>query len=142
MEDVANNQLREFMLREIAIVQEIIRRVTARSFLIKGWTVALVVVAMMVVQSERHLLICLVPLFAFWFLDSYYVWQERLYWKLHEWIASHRLQSYDHLFDMNVHVFKEEVPSLPRTMFSIRGGWFYLSILLFVGVYVVMATLP
>lgn len=36
-----NNRLKEYMLKEIEIIQEIIKRIAFNSFMIKGWAITL-----------------------------------------------------------------------------------------------------
>jgi len=44
--------LREYMLKEIDIIQDIIRRMAFNSFLIKGWAISLVVIALLLKETE------------------------------------------------------------------------------------------
>lgn len=117
--------LREYMLKEISIIQEIIKRMASNSFMIKGWTVTLVVATLLLKGSKHQVLIAFIPLAVFWFLDAYFLWQERMYRKLYDWVINNRLKTDEHLFSMNAYRFKGEVQSILRIMFSITLGWFY-----------------
>lgn len=44
--------LKEYMLKEIDIIQDIIRRMAFNSFLIKGWAISLVVIALLLKATE------------------------------------------------------------------------------------------
>jgi len=66
--------------------------------------------------------------FGFWFLDSYYLRQERLFRKLHNYIVKYRLNDDNNLFDMNIIKFSSDVQSTLRIMFSISTLPFYGSI--------------
>ena len=128
--------LKEYMLKEIDIIQEIIKRMAFNSFMIKGWAITLVVVALLLRGTEKYQVwIAFIPLFVFWFLDAYFLWQERLYRKLYEWVINNRLKTDEYLFDMNTYRFKDEVQSKLRIMFSITLGWFYGSIAILIIIY-------
>jgi len=127
--------LKEYMLKEIEIIQDIIKRMGFNSFLIKGWAVTLVVVTLLLRGIEYQIWIAFIPLLVFWLLDAYFLWQERMYRKLYDWVISNRLKTDEHLFDMNAYRFKDEVQSKLRIMFSITLGWFYGSIAVLVMIY-------
>ena len=69
------------------IIQSVISRMASNSFLIKGWTITLFSALLSLTvssSSRRYLPIGFIPLFAFWYLDYYYLRQERLFRKLYE----------------------------------------------------------
>ena len=132
-----DNTLKEFMLKEIDVIQDIIKRMAFNSFLIKGWAITLVVVTLLLRGAKYQLWIAFIPLLVFWFLDSYFLQQERLYRKLYEWVINNRLNTKEYLFDMNAYRFKNEVQSRFRIMFSITLGWFYGSIVILVLIYTI-----
>lgn len=135
MED--NENLKEYMLKEIDIIQGIINRMAHNSFMIKGWAITLVVVALLLQGTKYQVLLAFIPLLVFWFLDAYFLWQERMYRKLYDWVISNRLKTDQYLFDMNAYRFKEAVQSRFRIMFSITLGWFYGSIAILIVIYAV-----
>jgi len=131
--------LKEYMLKEIDIIQDIIKRMAFNSFMIKGWAITLVVVTLLLKGTEKYQVwLAFIPLIVFWFLDAYFLWQERMYRKLYEWVINNRLKTEEYLFDMNAYRFKNEVQSIPRIMFSITLGWFYGSIATLVIIYVLI----
>jgi len=132
-----NNEenLKEFMLKEIDIIQDTIKRMAYNSFLIKGWTLTLVVATLLLKGNKYQVLIAFIPLLVFWFLDAYFLWQERMYRKLYEWVIKNRLSTDEYLFSMNAYRFKNEVQSKFRIMFSITLGWFYGSIAILILIY-------
>lgn len=130
--------LKEYMLKEIEIIQNIINRMASNSFIIKGWAITLVVATLLLKGTEKYqVCIAFIPLLAFWFLDAYFLWQERMYRKLYEWVINNRLKTDEHLFDMNAYRFKDEVQSKSKIMFSITLGWFYGSIAILTIVYAI-----
>ena len=122
------DERKEYMLKEISLIQEIIKRMASNSFMIKGWAVTLVVATLLLKGNKHQVLIAFIPLLVFWFLDAYFLWQERMYRKLYDWVVANRVKTDEHLFSMNAYRFKDEVQSIPGVMFSITLRWFYGSL--------------
>ena len=97
MED--QEELKEYMLKEIDIIQDIIKRMASNSFMLKGWTITLVVIVLLLKGTRNQILIAFIPLLVFWFLDAYFLWQERMYRKLYEWVIDYRLKTDEYLFE-------------------------------------------
>ena len=133
MED--KESLKDYMLKEIDIIQDIIKRMAFNSFMIKGWAITLVVITLLLKGTEYQVWLAFIPLLVFWFLDAYFLWQERLYRKLYGWVVNNRLETSEYLFDMNAYRFKDKVQSKYRIMFSITLGWFYGSIAILIIIY-------
>ena len=129
--------LKEFMLKEIDVIQGIIKRMAFNSFVIKGWAITLVVVTLLLKGANYQVYIAFIPLLVFWFLDSYFLQQERLYRELYKWVIHNRLNTEEYLFDMDTYRFKDEVQSRFRIMFSITLGWFYGSIAILIVIYAI-----
>jgi len=130
------DNLKEYMLKEIDIIQDIIKRMAFNSFMIKGWAITLVVVTLLLKGTEKYQVwIAFIPLLVFWFLDAYFLRQERMYRILYDWVINNRLKTEEYLFDMKTHRFENEVQPIPRIMFSITLGWFYGSIAILVIIY-------
>jgi len=128
--------LKEYMLKEIEIIQDIIKRMAFNSFMIKGWAITLVVVTLLLKGTEKYQVwLAFIPLLVFWFLDAYFLWQERMYRKLYGWVINNRLKTDEYLFDMNAYRFRNEVQSITRIIFSITLGWFYGSIAILIIIY-------
>lgn len=135
MDDKENFE--KYLLKEAEIIQDILKRMASNSFLIKGWTVTLVVVTLLLKGTEYQAFIAFIPLIVFWRLDAYFLWQERMYRKLYQWIIDNRLRTKEYLLDMNAFRFKDEVQSELKVMFSITLGWFYGSIIVLITIYLV-----
>ncbi len=131
-------ELKEFMVKEIEIIQDIIKRMAFNSFMIKGWAITLVAVALLLRGSKYQVFIAYIPLIVFWFLDAYFLWQERLYRRLYDWVIHYRLETEEYLFDMDTSRFKSEEQSILRIMFSITLGWFYGSTFILTLVYTII----
>ncbi len=130
-------QIEKFFVEELKIIQDIIKRMAFNSFMIKGWAITLVVVTLLLKGSKYQILIAFIPLLVFWFLDAYFLWQERMYRELYKWVIQNRLKTDEYLFDMNAYRFKDKVQSRLRIMFSITVGWFYGCIAVLVVIYAI-----
>lgn len=132
------DKLEKYFVEELKIIQDIIKRMAFNSFMIKGWAITLVVATLLLKGDKYQLLIAYIPLLIFWFLDAYFLQQERLYRELYKWVVAKRLKTDDHLFDMNAYRFKDKVQSKLRIMFSITLGWFYGSVGILTAIYAVI----
>ena len=69
------------------MIQNTITRMANNSFLLKGWAVTLLAGIFALVWEKDgllHYLLAYIPVFMFWFLDAYYLQQERLYRGLYD----------------------------------------------------------
>jgi hypothetical protein len=128
--------LKECLFKEIELIQENIKRIGTNSFMIKGWTITLIVAALLLKGSKFQVLISLIPLLSFWVLDAYFLRLERKYRKLYDWVIINRLKTEEYLFDMNApRRFRKDVKSTIHLMFSITLAWFYGFLLLLIIAY-------
>lgn len=76
----------EKKIAHLEFIQRTITRFCDKSFLIKGWCVTLVAALTALSSGNKNyfILIAYLPIIVFWLLDSYYLWQERLYRKLYD----------------------------------------------------------
>jgi len=137
--NLSREELKQFMIEELKIVQDIIKRMALNSFLIKGWTITLVVATLLLKGEKFQSFIAFIPILVFWYLDAYFLWLERLYRRLYDWIAKNRLNTDEFLFDMDYRRFIKEEQSKFRIMFSITLGWFYGSIFILTLIYVIFS---
>jgi hypothetical protein len=124
----SKENIKDLMIKELEIIQGIINRMSNNSFIIKGWTITLVVVTLLLKGDKYHTFIAFIPILVFWFLDAYFLRLERLYRRLYNWVKDNRLKTQDFLFDLNYKRFEKEEQSILRIMFSITVGLFYGSI--------------
>ena len=126
------------LLKEIDLVQNCISRMARNSFLLKGWTVSLI--GAIFVFSSGNLnakvlfLIAALTSFVtlvFWYLDAFFLHQERLYRKLYEWLLTVRpCGNYERAYDLNASRFSSEVDNISKVMWSKTLRAFYGSITL------------
>ena len=100
--------------KEIDLIQGCIKRMASNSFLLKGWAIS--IVAVVLALSEKGVnpfilcLVALVPLISFWYLDAFFLYTEKLYRKMYNWVIEQRLQSNgDYMYDLNPHRFKTQL---------------------------------
>lgn len=131
----------ESMLKELQMIQDIIERQADNSFKIKGWTVTLVVVALIFRTNNFQLLAVTVPLIGFWGLDAYYLRQEKKYRMLYKWAIENRPDNEKRLFDMDASRFDEQVAGTVEMMTTVSLLAFYgiIGILVILYAYVVIS---
>lgn len=133
--------IKDFMIKELEIIQGIINRMAYNSFIIKGWTITLVVATLLLKGDKYNTFIAFIPIIVFWFLDAYFLRLERLYRRLYNWVKDNRLKTQDFLFDLNYKRFEREEQSIPRIMFSITLVWFYVPLFVLTLIYVILLLL-
>jgi hypothetical protein len=109
-----NQADKENLHKEIDLIQECIKRMANNSFLLKGWSISLVAVVLSL--SEKDVspyflgLVVLVPLISFWYLDAFFLYTEKLYRKMYEWVIVERPKAnIDKMYDLNPHRFKNDL---------------------------------
>lgn len=73
----------KLLAEELKMLQDIIKRMADNSFKLKGWTVSIIIIAMIFRAKIDNLLLCFVPLVAFGILDAYYLMLERKFRELY-----------------------------------------------------------
>lgn len=77
----------ESKIRHLEMIQGVINRMAGNSFALKGWAVTLVSGIFVLAGKETdklYFLVAYIPVVVFWWLDAYYLLQERLYRSLYE----------------------------------------------------------
>ena len=111
--------MKETKSKHIDIIQSTISRMAQNSFIVKGWAVTILrglFVFLQKNESKSDLFIYITPILFFWVLDSYYLWQERLFRKLYNKIIDDLTSESD--LSMDTSTFKENY-SFFRTLFSV-----------------------
>ena len=87
----------------LEMIQGIVNRLSHNSFLLKGWTVVLVSAMFALAAKDKNELfiyLALFPAIAFWLLDGYFLWQERLFRALYDHVRKLKDENID--YSMNV----------------------------------------
>ena len=69
-------------IKHLEMIQGLINRMSSNSFMLKGWVVTLLTGFFAIANDntdETLFLVIYIPIMLFWFFDSYYLWQEKLY---------------------------------------------------------------
>jgi hypothetical protein len=109
----------EKLTKHIELVQGVINRMAGNSFLLKGWSVMLVAGLFALAATGGnwcYAAIGLLPSLSFWWLDAYYLQQERLFRKLHDAVRRGELENEPYC--MSTAKYAADVPGLIRTAFS------------------------
>ncbi len=120
-------------------VQAVITRLANNSFLMKGWALTLASALLGFAITQKHTglaLAAIVPVTAFWVLDTYYLRQERAFRSMYADIAAKRLRD----FKIDPTPYAENQPW--SVGFSISLRIFYLAIIvltLFVAIILAVA---
>ena len=72
----------ESKIRHLEMLQSVISRMSNNSFLLKGWAITLLAGFYALAGNntdKTYYLLAYIPIIAFWFLDSYYLHQEKKY---------------------------------------------------------------
>lgn len=124
----------------LQLIQGVINRLAQSSFLLKGWSVVLVAGLFAFAAKESRVIFTLlayIPALAFWTLDGYCLWQERLYRALYDEVRTLPADKID--FSMNTNAFQDSV-NYPDAFFSRTIIWFHGSLVLTIAA--VMLFLP
>ena len=125
----------EKVVNHLEMTQAVINRLGRNSFLLKSWSMTILIAAMVLIgkenlQNQYFALSLFLPIAGFWILDGYFLWQERLFRQVYEEI---RQQSdTDFKMDLSTHKGKPKC-SWISAIFSITLVIFYLIEVLFVG---------
>ena len=117
----------EKVIKHLEMTQAIINRLGNNSFLLKGWSMTVIVATMVLIarydmQNPGIVLAVLLPVLGFWMLDGYFLWQERLFRQVYNEV---RVQSdTDFKMDVMKHVNKPPC-SWRAAVFSVTLVIFY-----------------
>ncbi len=112
----------EKRIKHLEMIQGVLNRLAGNSFAMKGWSVTLVsaLIAIAVDKSDgKFALAALLPALAFWILDGYFLWQERLFRKLYDAVRVRQKEKDEDFFSMNIAPYLGSTPSLVVTTFGI-----------------------
>lgn len=97
----------EKVLEHLKMIQDVINRMAANSFRLRGWSVVLLgawlvfitrtMVISIVNETQEVVLLAFVvavPFLLLFWLDGYYLWQERLFRRLYDDVRKHEITRY------------------------------------------------
>lgn len=136
--------------KEIDLIQACITRMSQNSFLIKGWFVSIYAVILALLPEKVNMLLLCMVLIAvnliFWYLDGFFLRNERIYRKIYDWVLRVRPENNrELLYHLTPSEFKgkiDETESIYKIMWSKTLCLFYLIPLLFVMIILIIYYLP
>ncbi len=79
--------LTQDQVKHLEFIQAVVTRLGSNSFLVKGWCLTLAAGLLAFAAEGARVSVAVtafVPLVAFWLLDGYFLWQERLFRRLYD----------------------------------------------------------
>ncbi len=121
--------MKESNIKHLEFIQNIITRMNTNSFQIKGMAITILSALLAVYVTEKKvefILVSLVPLVLFWFLDSYYLMQERKFRGLYNDLINDN--------EFNLKAFEMRINLYSKGKFSFWVVFFSKTIITFYGV--------
>ena len=115
------------VIKHLEFIQNILRRMSQNSFLLKAWCVSLITILFFLLAKDFNVgysFLFIIVVLSFWHLDAFYLRQERLFRKLYDGV---RKGKKDYNFDMSTEEFKV---SFIGAFFSRTISGFYITLLL------------
>ena len=117
--------------KHLEFIQKTITRMADHSFVLKGWSVTLVVALLALATKDadsRYVFVASFPVLIFWLLDAYYLWQERLFRALYDDVRQRDEMKID--YSMDIKRFCGGSITWIRAILSNTLIVFYISLLL------------
>ncbi|MDX2040452.1 MAG: hypothetical protein SF097_04345 [Acidobacteriota bacterium] len=131
-------------LEHLKMLQAVITRMASNSFMVKGWCITLVsaLLALSAKDARFMVFVAYLPVLLFWWLDAFFLHQERLFRELYDHVRTSEKDESD--FSMKTLGKDSQVVSQRKVAWSKTLRWFYgwLFIAVSAAVYVVMRLLP
>lgn len=118
----------ENKLKHLEFIQTVINRMAGNSFLLKGWSVTLVVALLALSAKDanhKYIVIAYLPVMVLWLIDAYFLSQERSFISLYN--DAKAKDEAD--FSMDIKKFRGGRNSWVRSFFSTTLLLFYLSMI-------------
>lgn len=130
----------ENLHKELDLIQGVITRMSNNAFLVKGWNVtlisAIVVFGKDFIMSETkgiyYLLLLLIVVIPFWWLDAFFLRQERLFRHIYQKAVTDPEALNRTRYSLNPQEANTQVKNIWRLMVSQYLVWFYLPIIVLV----------
>ncbi len=124
----------EKKLKHLEFIQNIITRMNTNSFQIKGLAITIVSALLAVYASSKNIdfiALAIFPSIVFWFLDTYYLWQERKFRGLYNDVAGVSKKPNEiKLFEMRLDLYKGKKYSYFNVFISKTIWTIYLPIII------------
>lgn len=123
-------------IQHLEFIQNIINRMNSNSFQIKEWMITIVSALLALYASSdnvTYIFVAIVPTLLFWYLDAYYLQQERKFRELYKDVLPD--ESTIPIFAMPINNYTDCRCCIWSTIFSKTIGWLYgvIVVLLIIG---------
>lgn len=118
----------EKKIKHLEMIQAVINRMASNSFALKGWAVSLVAGIFVLAgknTDKLYFLVAYVPIIVFWWLDAYYLLQERLYRSLYDRVRNNDENNIDFSMIATSNEFDSKNNCYCRCLFSKTVFGFY-----------------
>lgn len=125
--------MNEKKFKHLDYIQENISRMSNNSFIIKGWTISIISILFIFSNKEMnksYLLITLLAVLVFWYLNGFFLQQERKFRALYDKVRKQSESEID--FSMSTDEFKSKDFYLIGNMFSKSIFPLYLVIIIMI----------
>lgn len=119
----------EKKLKHLEMIQAVITRMAGNSFALKGWAVTLVAGLFALSGQDAdplYYLVAYIPIVVFWYLDAFYLMQERLYRNLYEKVRKQSEEEIDFSMNAAAPEFRTEKTTIESCFLSKTILGFYL----------------
>ena len=119
-------QIKISKIEHLKMIEDIITRMANNSFLVKGWTVTLIAALLIFADAKNNICfiwIAIIPIIVFWYLDSFYLQQERKYRQLYSFVQQDYINIVKPDYEEQIPIFNMstenvKVTNIVRIMFS------------------------
>lgn len=129
--------------KHLEFVQSVITRMNTNSFLLKGWMITIVSALLALYANNSNsnfIFVAIVPTMVFWFLDAYYLQQERKFRGLYEDIVNDNDETIKKAFSIPIHKYKYDKIDAATKKYCYWNAFFSTTILPLYGIIVVALT--
>jgi len=126
---MANNQEK---MQHLEFIQNVITRMNTNSFQIKGMAITIVSALIAIYASTSNIIFVflgIIPTLLFWFLDSYYLQQERKFRGIYNNVAGLKTDVEVKPYEMPIQKFQGRQYCFCKVFFSKTIVWLYGTIL-------------
>ncbi len=114
----------------LGFIQNVINRMGSNSFLVKGFAITLISALVATLNGKYFFIFILTILF--WIVDTYYLYQERLFRNLYKNVIN-GIEP-DDSFSMDAQKYKNEVDDFFSVMISKPLSFFYISLIIILAI--------
>lgn len=116
----------------LGFIQNVINRMGSNSFLVKGFAITLISALVATLNSRYFFIFIFILTILFWIVDTYYLYQERLFRNLYKNVIN-GIEP-DDSFSMDAQKYENEVDDFFSVMISKPLYFFYISLIIILAI--------